>query len=427
MNHYSLTHVPDPVLLRDLRSLLARERATTAELLAHLAEVDNRRLYAVAGHPSMFAWCVEELHLSEDSACKRIRAARAARQFPALFAMLADGRLHLSAMVMLAPYLTPENAEEFLAAATHQSKAGIEQLLAEWFPRPDLPVRIEVLAAAPTIDLSAPGRMKFAGDKPSSGMVRPKVAPLAPGRYGLQLTVSQDTYEKLRYAQELLGHVVPAGELAEVIERALDALIVQLEKRKFAASTHPRGRRPQASANVRHVPAEVRRAVWARDGGRCTFVSAAGHRCAARARLEFDHIEPVAWGGGATAAGMRLRCRAHNQYAAECAFGARFMSRKREAARRAAEETRARATAEAEEARTRAAMEAEEARVRAAAVEEVVPWLHALGLRMDEARRAAARCEATPDAPLEERVRHALRCSAKLSRGCAAHVPRLAP
>lgn len=86
MNHYSLTHVPDPVLLRDLRSLLARERATTAELLAHLAEVDDRRLYAAAGHPSMFAWCVEELHLSEDSACKRIRAARAARRFPALFA-----------------------------------------------------------------------------------------------------------------------------------------------------------------------------------------------------------------------------------------------------------------------------------------------------------------------------------------------------
>ena len=91
MNRYSLTHVSDPALLRDLRSLLSRERATTAELLAHLAEVDDRRLYAAAGHPSMFAWCVEELHLSEDAAFKRIRAARVARQFPAVFTMLADG------------------------------------------------------------------------------------------------------------------------------------------------------------------------------------------------------------------------------------------------------------------------------------------------------------------------------------------------
>ena len=458
MNHYSLTHVPDPVLLRDLRSLLARERATTAELLAHLAEVDARHLYAAAGHPSMFVWCVEELRLSEDSACKRIRAARAARRFPALFAMLADGRLHLSAMVMLAPFLTPENAEEFLAAATHRSKAGIEQLLAERFPRPDLPARIEALAAAPTIDRSAPGRMndsvpgvllsmgqidhssapgriKFTGDKPSPGAGRPGVAPLAPGRYGLQFTVGQCTYEKLHQAQALLGHAVPSGELAEVFDRALDALIGQLERRKFSATNRSRPRH-QFSANPRHVPAEVRRAVWARDGGCCTFVSASGHRCEARTRLEFDHIEPVARGGRSTVNGVRLRCRAHNQYAAECAFGAGFMSRKREAAQRTAHEARVRAAAaahnearalaaaEAEEARARAAATAEEARVRAAAAAEVMPWLRALGLRVEEARLAAARCETIPDAPLEERVRCALSGFARPPHGHTARIPR---
>jgi hypothetical protein len=386
VNRYSLTHIPDSALLRDLRSLLARERATTAELLAHLAEVDARRLYAPAGYPSMFAWCVEELHLSEDSACKRIRAARAARQFPALFAMLADGRLHLSALVLLAPCLTSENAEDLLASATHRSKAGIEQLLAEQFPRPDLPVRIEVLAATPTIDLSAPGRMdavpgdlptmgqidrlsapgwmKFTVDEPSAGTVRPGVAPLASGRYGLQFTVGQGTYEKLHQAQALLGHAVPSGDLAEVFDRALDALIARLEKRKCAATCRPRPRH-QSSTNPRHVPAEVRRAVWARDGGRCTFVSASGHRCKARGRLEFDHVEPVARGGQSTVEGMRLRCRAHNQYAAECVFGAGFMRGKREAAQNAAREARARAVA-AEEARAHAAEQAEGARARAA-------------------------------------------------------------
>ncbi|HEY6865810.1 MAG TPA: HNH endonuclease, partial [Candidatus Eisenbacteria bacterium] len=83
-----------------------------------------------------------------------------------------------------------------------------------------------------------------------------------------------------------------------------------------------------------HIPAEVKREVWERDRGRCTFVSAAGRRCAARTRLEFDHVEPVARGGQATVSGIRLRCRAHNQYAAECAFGAGFMREKREAGRR---------------------------------------------------------------------------------------------
>jgi hypothetical protein len=42
------------------------------------------------------------------------------------------------------------------------------------------------------------------------------------------------------------------------------------------------------------------------------------------------------------------------------------------------------------------------------ACEDVIPWLRALGFRADEARAAAARCGAIPDAPLEERVRLAL-------------------
>ncbi|MBI5709536.1 MAG: HNH endonuclease, partial [Candidatus Eisenbacteria bacterium] len=126
MSTYSLSHLPDPVLLRDLATLVTRERVTTAALLAHLAEVDARRLYAPAGHPSMFSYCVHELRLSEDAAYKRIQAARLAREFPVLFEALADGRLHLSAVGLLAPYLTPENADELLAAAAHRTKSEIE-------------------------------------------------------------------------------------------------------------------------------------------------------------------------------------------------------------------------------------------------------------------------------------------------------------
>jgi hypothetical protein len=125
-------------------------------------------------------------------------------------------------------------------------------------------------------------------------------------------------------------------------------------------------------------------------------------------------------------AGIRLRCRAHNQYAAECAFGADFMSRKREAAQHASDAARSRAAA-TEEARAIAAAATEEARVRAAAAAEVVPWLRELGLRADEARRAAACCEAIPDAPLEERVRYALSGLARPARDHADAIPRPAP
>jgi hypothetical protein len=122
MHDYALAHLSDEALLRDLAALVARDRLTTAALLAHIAEVDVRRLYAPAGYPSMHAYCVEELRLSEDAAFRRIRAARAARQFPVLLAAVADGRLNLAAVCLLAPHLTPENVEELIEAATHRRK-----------------------------------------------------------------------------------------------------------------------------------------------------------------------------------------------------------------------------------------------------------------------------------------------------------------
>src|SRR5437016_2429829 len=139
MNSYSLTHLADSTLLRELAALVSRDRATTAALLAHLAEVDERKLYLRAAYSSMYMYCVRELRMSEDTAFKLIRAARAARQFPAIFTAVAEGRLHLSAVVLLAPCLSPDTADELLAAAQHKTKAEVEQLLVKRSPKPDVP------------------------------------------------------------------------------------------------------------------------------------------------------------------------------------------------------------------------------------------------------------------------------------------------
>src|SRR5438046_1990436 len=112
MNSYSLTHLADSTLLHDLVALVTQDRATTAALLAHLAEVDERRLYLPLAFSSMYDYCVRELHMSEDTAFKRIRVARTARRFPAIFPALADGRLNLNAVLLLTPNLTPETRSE---------------------------------------------------------------------------------------------------------------------------------------------------------------------------------------------------------------------------------------------------------------------------------------------------------------------------
>ena len=447
MHEYALNHLSDSALLRDLAHLVRQDRALTARIVAHLGEVDARRLYAPAGHPSMFAYCVEELRFSEDAAYKRIRVARAARQFPELFAALADGRLHLAAASLLAPHLTRENAGRLIEAATHRSKAQVESWLAQRFAAPipsgapsavirpiaglapgrvagvlgDLlagtlsaatnvlsmgldrsagqtgldglgqPARLDGPAQTARLDgsvqtarLDGPGQTAGfdvgpghpvglgASASPIGSSTAPIQPPLgantafhegqlAPGRvepaalpveerYSVHLTIPKSTHDKLRHAQALLSHAIPSGDVVQVLDRALDALISRLETRKIGSQAgRPRSSRPRDGASVprshaasnrrarpgriRYIPARVRRAVWERDRGQCTFVTPSGHRCSARRFLEFDHVQPLARGGKATVEGLRLRCRAHNQHAAEQSFGTEFMKHKRELAR----------------------------------------------------------------------------------------------
>jgi 5-methylcytosine-specific restriction endonuclease McrA len=166
--------------------------------------------------------------------------------------------------------------------------------------------------------------------------VHPRVTPLSPKRYAIQFTMDEATYDLLCKAQDLLGHQLAPGDVAEIVGRALKAYVAQLERTKFAATDRPQaGRRPTASGS-RHIPARVKRAVYKRDGGQCTFVSESGHRCEARSDLEFDHVKEFARGGQATVDDVRLRCRDHNQYTAEQTFGAGFMKAKRDDAKAAA-------------------------------------------------------------------------------------------
>ncbi|NOT34289.1 MAG: hypothetical protein HOP12_08990 [Candidatus Eisenbacteria bacterium] len=425
MPSYSLSHLADRVLLRDLASLVATDRTTTASLLAHLAEVEARQLYRPAAYSSMLAYCVGELRLSEFAALRRIRAARIARKFPVLFPAIADGRIHLTTVLLLATHLTPESVDELVAATTHKTREEVELLLAERFPQSDLPTSLQamVLPAPPMARVAnehtaevalelLQNETLLAAPVAAAPVGRARVAPLSADRYALQVTLAKETYDQLRYAQALLNHAVPSGDLAQVLDRALKALVRQLEQRKFAAATRSRPRRGRPQG--RYVPAPVRRTVWLRDGGHCTFVSENGRRCEERARLEFDHIQPVARGGAATATNLRLRCRAHNQYEAEQVYGAAFMRGKREQAQRGAASTNA---------KTADIPKLEPASTALTPDNDVIPWLRRLGFRAEEARRGAACCDAIPEASLEERVRRAL---THLAPNCRHQGPQVA-
>ena len=115
-------------------------------------------------------------------------------------------RLHLSAVVLLASYLTEETAEELLAAAAHKPKSGIEQLLAERLPRPELPARVQAIAPSPTppTEPLSPGTVGLhAPETVEPPPPRPKVARLSPQRFALEVTIAQSTHDKLRSLQFL--------------------------------------------------------------------------------------------------------------------------------------------------------------------------------------------------------------------------------
>jgi len=227
-----------------------------------------------------------------------------------------------------------------------------------------------------------------------------------------EITLGADAYDDLQYGKALLSHALPSGDTAQVIGRALRELVRALEKQKFAAHTSRRANARQTKSR-RHIPAAVKGAVFERDGGRCTFTGDDGHRCESRVRLEFDHQLPVARGGESTVDNVRLRCRAHNQHAAEQAFGAGFMDAKREAARREREAARrARDAAQREAAARKAAAAVAKAAdaARLAKSKDVIAALRALGYRREQAESAARACEELPvDATLEQQLKHALR------------------
>jgi hypothetical protein len=362
-------------LLAALERLAAGERGATAELVAHLAALDGRPgAFAGLGYGSLFAYCTRRLRLSEDAACNRIEAARACRRFPIALEGLRSGDLTVTALRMLGRHLTAANHREVLGKAYGRSLRELEVLVATLAPKPDAVTLVRRLPDASTLTASAreglamaspeadvrqlrsdacarqapsvaaPGVATAPGERPSPGGPPPLIRPTAPERYRVQFTIGADTERALRRLQDLLRREIPNGDPAAIVDRALRLLLADVERKKLGAAIRPvappirraTDRRAAGATRVtisasgagaagqlgsRTVPRAVKRVVSARDERQCAYRSPDGVRCTERAYLEFHHLQPYALRGPATVDNIALRCRRHNQYEAEQAFG----------------------------------------------------------------------------------------------------------
>jgi hypothetical protein len=144
----------------------------------------------------------------------------------------------------------------------------------------------------------------------------------------VEFTAGAELKLKIERAANLMRHAHPSGDLSVLVERAVDLLLAKLEKQRLAKVARPR---PPSRRSTRpgYVPRAVRRAVFERDGERCTFVDASGRRCESRTLLELDHGVPRARGGPDDARNLSVKCRAHNRLAAEEHFGREHVERKK--------------------------------------------------------------------------------------------------
>ncbi len=391
-------------LLAGVQASIGQERRWVARVVAYLAEIDRRRLHLEAACSSLFDFCRRRLGMSEGEAFRRMTAARLVQRFPLILDLLDRGEVHLSALVLLRDHLTDDNHEALLREASGKSKLEVEEMLAARFPRPDVPSRIAELARsttpqaalvlggsaatpapAPALALAsapapalasaperalpsapAPGRPMSTQDEP-----RPRIEPLSPARYRVELTVSKELRDKLERAKDLMRHRNPSGDLALILDKALDLLLAKLEKERLGKTTRPRretqkndedaadaadaanavGAADAANAvgaadaadaagaggaadpheksvtRTRYIPRSVRRAVYERDGEQCAFVDDQGRRCPSRAFLELDHVVSKALGGTEDVENLTIRCREHNKLHAEQVFGRAHVER----------------------------------------------------------------------------------------------------
>src|SRR3954470_17323254 len=207
----------DDELLAAMLDLVRRDNELLAELLAHLAELDQRRLYLDLGFPSLHAYCTSALGMCESTAGRRITAARVCRKFPEVLARVAKGELHLSAVCSMSPHLDWNNAPELIDVCSNQSRRKVDEILAARFPRADVREKV-------------------------------RLDPLSADRYGLHFTIDAEALAELERVRALARHRLPGGELSELFKLAMRTLRMDLEKQRFSAGKKKRRRSAPVAA-----------------------------------------------------------------------------------------------------------------------------------------------------------------------------------
>ncbi len=301
----------------------AKERVLSLEVLQHLREIERRSLYAERGYPSLFEYAVQELKYSQGAAHRRIASMRLLKEIPEMQEKLEHGEVSLS---------TLSRAQTFFRQEKDHVKSREE--------------KIEILKVLENKSAREVERELVCRSSEPEKFMRESLRPISQTHTELKVLLNAEMLQELEELKSLLSHAKPNATLRELLNFALKDTLTRLRPRPPRAKANVNASEiaflttektlVQASENhvahptkpSRYIPQELKRLVWQRDKGKCTYIDPLTRKqCDSKHRLEYDHIYPVSLGGESIEQNLRLRCRTHNQVAAVAVFGHRKMAK----------------------------------------------------------------------------------------------------
>jgi hypothetical protein len=314
-------------LAETAKALHLKERQISLESVALIGELERRNAAVNMNMTSeRFAAYVE---LTPNQYWKRAQAARVIRFFPQALEMAKADETQVSHLALISSRITQANAELLLAGIKGKSKREVEGLLSRVASdgrlldkEPEVELRVKLTKSQLEVLDRAREVLSHGGHVPSL----PEIMVKALG----DLLDRRDPLRKAERAaarKEKADAASPGKEVTQVMDVVGD--IPSPGKGSDDVESDQAGRAsPGKEARTYRptVPAAIRHAVWLRDGGRCTWQRPDGSRCNERSMLELDHIKMWCRGGEHELDNLTLRCRRHNQFAADQELGAEFMS-----------------------------------------------------------------------------------------------------
>ena len=352
---------------RSAQEIAVREKHEVARLIAHIAEIGDRRYHLDLRYRNLFQYCVARLNLSEGSVYRRTQVAAICRTYPQILEALATGSLHLTGASLIAAHLTAENAESLIAAAAGKTRREVEEIVVALAPKKAFEPSLRKLPSrAPETNDAARVEERSQAVTPempvaTSAAQRPRdrLEPVAEDRYNVRFSAGKEFAEKVRRFAEVLGIECPQNHLEEILDQALEIALEKkdpqrkLERRRTReakkespnprpgdaehegkAAEEPRRDESGSPAPTRYIPSEVRERVLERAKYQCEFCGPDGSRCSSRTGLEVEHTRPFAVYHSHDERYLRIYCPAHNLQAARKYYGQEFIRRKIDTARR---------------------------------------------------------------------------------------------